>query len=106
RRGDPEQGAPRAHGPHRPGDSGRAHLVPQEPAVAHRHGPRSHLEGDREGPLLRVLPRRGPEGCRAEMGAEAIRELLQGIDVESLAKELRDEIRQATSEAKRKKLAK
>jgi hypothetical protein len=73
---------------------GRAHLVPEEPTVAHRHGPRSHLEGDREGPLLRVLPGRRPEsvqqnellteskpegrrgarsdGFRAEMGAEAI----------------------------------
>ncbi len=31
------QGAPRAHGPHRPGDAGRPHLVPEEPAVADRH---------------------------------------------------------------------
>jgi DNA-directed RNA polymerase subunit beta' len=45
-------------------------------------------------------------GFRAEMGAEAIRTLLKDIDVEELSRELRVEMREATSEAKRKKLAK
>ncbi|MFM7737183.1 MAG: DNA-directed RNA polymerase subunit beta', partial [Alphaproteobacteria bacterium] len=48
----------------------------------------------------------GPDGFRAEMGAEAIRELLREVDVESLAESLRTEMKSATSEAKRKKLAK
>ncbi|TYO95223.1 DNA-directed RNA polymerase subunit beta' [Geothermobacter ehrlichii] len=42
----------------------------------------------------------------AGMGAEAIRELLAGIDLEELAAELRVEMKEATSEAKRKKVAK
>ena len=41
----------------------------------------------------------------AEMGAEAIRKLLKDIDIEKLAAELRAEMRQATSEAKRKKIS-
>jgi DNA-directed RNA polymerase subunit beta' len=45
-------------------------------------------------------------GFRAEMGAEAIRALLKDIDVEELTHDLRAEMRTATSEAKRKKLAK
>ena len=40
------------------------------------------------------------------MGAEAIRELLKDIDIDKLADELRAEMREATSEAKRKKIAK
>ena len=39
------------------------------------------------------------------MGAEAIRKLLKDIDIEKLADELRTEMRQATSEAKRKKIS-
>jgi len=42
----------------------------------------------------------------AGMGAEAIRELLAGIDLDELASELRVEMKEATSEAKRKKVAK
>jgi len=45
-------------------------------------------------------------GFHAEMGAEAIRTLLKDIDVVDLSKELRLEMRGATSEAKRKKLTK
>ena len=41
----------------------------------------------------------------AEMGAEAIRKLLKDINIEKLSQELRTELRQATSEAKRKKLS-
>ena len=36
RRGHPGQGAPRAHGPHLARHAGRAHLVPEVAAVAHR----------------------------------------------------------------------
>src|SRR5262249_39297569 len=48
----------------------------------------------------------GPDSFRAEMGAEAIRDMLKEIEVETLSDELRTEMKQATSEAKRKKLAK
>ena len=40
------------------------------------------------------------------MGAEAIRELLKGIDIHKMSEQLRGEMREATSEAKRKKIAK
>jgi DNA-directed RNA polymerase subunit beta' len=46
------------------------------------------------------------DGFRAGMGAEAIHQLLKDIDVEELSQELRIEMREATSEAKRKKLTK
>jgi DNA-directed RNA polymerase subunit beta' len=46
------------------------------------------------------------DGFRAEMGAEAIRTLLKDIDIDELSRDLRVEMREATSEAKRKKLAK
>ena len=45
------------------------------------------------------------EAFEAEMGAEAIRKLLKDIDVEKLAQDLRVEMKQATSEAKRKKIS-
>src|SRR5262249_33707826 len=48
----------------------------------------------------------GPESFRAEMGAEAIRDMLREIEVDRLSDELRREMKDATSEAKRKKLAK
>jgi DNA-directed RNA polymerase subunit beta' len=46
------------------------------------------------------------EAFNANMGAEAIRVLLEHIDVDKLCKELRVEMKEATSEARRKKLAK
>ena len=49
----------------------------------------------------------GDEGYfDAGMGAEAIRQILMQIDIETLAVDLRHDMREATSEAKRKKLAK
>src|SRR5450432_580691 len=48
----------------------------------------------------------GEEAFVAGMGAEAIRELLRQIEVHSLSEQLRIEMKEATSEAKRKKLAK
>ncbi len=43
---------------------------------------------------------------RAEMGAEAIQELLRELDLEALSRELRAELKTTTSVAKRKKIAK
>ncbi len=43
---------------------------------------------------------------RAGIGAEAIREMLQAIDLEDLAPKLRQDLADATNEAKRKKIAK
>ena len=48
----------------------------------------------------------GDEAFVAGMGAEAIRDLLRLIEVHSLSEQLRIEMKEATSEAKRKKLAK
>ncbi len=46
------------------------------------------------------------DSFQAEMGAEAIRALLKEIEIDKLVHELRVEMREATSEAKRKKMAK
>ncbi|MEK7384427.1 MAG: DNA-directed RNA polymerase subunit beta', partial [Elusimicrobiota bacterium] len=48
----------------------------------------------------------GPDSFRAEMGGEAIRDLLKEIDLESLGKSLREDMVSTNSEAKRKKYAK
>ncbi len=48
----------------------------------------------------------GDDAFVAGMGAEAIRELLRQIDINSLSEQLRAEMKEATSEAKRKKLSK
>jgi len=48
----------------------------------------------------------GPEGFDAQMGAGAIRELLKNIDLTQLSEELRKDLTETDSEAKRKKLAK
>jgi DNA-directed RNA polymerase subunit beta' len=47
-----------------------------------------------------------PDGLTAGMGAEAIKELLARVDVEALAKELRDKMRGENSQQKRLKYAK
>jgi len=47
-----------------------------------------------------------PDGFVASMGAEAIKELLARVEVESLARELRDKMRTETSQQKRLKFAK
>ena len=66
----------------------------------------------RKGQLLgealcrREIEKYGPASFKAEMGAEAVRKLLREIDVEGEAQKLRTEMRAATSEAKRKKVAK
>ena len=48
----------------------------------------------------------GPDSFTAMIGAEAIREILQGMDLENLRDQLRVEIAESTSELKPKKLAK
>ena len=57
RRGDAAEGAPRAHGPHRPGRAGLAHLVLQGRPEPHRLPARHRPARAREGPLLRRLDR-------------------------------------------------
>jgi DNA-directed RNA polymerase subunit beta' len=56
--------------------------------------------------LLEMKEKWGREGFEFGIGAEAVRELLSKIDVEGESKRLRGEMREATSEAKRKKIAK
>jgi DNA-directed RNA polymerase subunit beta' len=46
------------------------------------------------------------ESFKADMGAEAIRTLLSGLDLDKLAEELRGEMKATSSEARRKKVAK
>ena len=53
-----------------------------------------------------IVEEHGPDAIEVGMGAEAIRELLESIDIDGLAVELRVAMKEATSEAKRKKLAK
>jgi DNA-directed RNA polymerase subunit beta' len=48
----------------------------------------------------------GWDAFEVGMGAEAIRELVRALDIERLAEELRTEMRLASSDAKRKKIAK
>src|SRR5690606_35276456 len=59
-----------------------------------------------EDKLHKALDEFGYDGFDYGMGGEAVRELLKGINVETLAEELRKEMKAATSDAKRKKLAK
>ncbi|MFN7131637.1 MAG: DNA-directed RNA polymerase subunit beta', partial [Myxococcales bacterium] len=56
--------------------------------------------------LHKALEEHGYDSFTYGMGGEAVREILRGIDVETLAEELRKEMKAATSDAKRKKLAK
>jgi len=55
---------------------------------------------------IKALEQFGEEGFSAGMGAEAIRDMLKVMDIDSLSDQLRLEMREATSEAKRKKIAK
>ena len=57
RRGDAAEGPARAHGPYRARLAGRAHLVPEEPAVAHRPDARHDAARPRAHPLLRAVCR-------------------------------------------------
>src|SRR5499426_2016171 len=55
---------------------------------------------------IKAVEEFGEDAFVAGMGAEAIRDLLKFIDVHALSEQLRGEMKEATSEAKRKKLAK
>ena len=57
RRGDAAEGAPRAHGAHRPGRARLAHLVLQGRPEPHRLPARHRPARAREGPLLRRVDR-------------------------------------------------
>jgi DNA-directed RNA polymerase subunit beta' len=56
--------------------------------------------------LAQAREKYGRESFTIGIGAEAIREMLASLDVESECKSLRHEMREATSEAKRKKISK
>src|SRR5262247_2709434 len=56
--------------------------------------------------LSQAREKYGRENFTVGIGAEAIREMLASLDVESDCKALRHEMREATSEAKRKKISK
>jgi DNA-directed RNA polymerase subunit beta' len=55
---------------------------------------------------IKAVEEFGEDNFSAGMGAEAIRDLLKYIEVHKLSEQLRSEMKEATSEAKRKKLAK
>src|SRR5437867_4311733 len=59
-----------------------------------------------EGRYRKLVEEHGPDAFRAGMGAEAIRELLKKLDVDRLFIDLRVEMKEATSEARRKKISK
>ncbi len=55
---------------------------------------------------MKLIEEMGDGAFQAGMGAESILQLLRLIEVHSLAEQLRGEMKEATSEAKRKKIAK
>src|SRR5918996_512118 len=55
---------------------------------------------------MKLLEELGDGSFTAGMGAESILTLLKQIDIHALAEQLRNEMKEATSEAKRKKIAK
>ena len=56
--------------------------------------------------FLNAQDQYGPDAFTANIGAEAIREMLAAIDLESLAEQLRADLREATGELKPKKIIK
>src|SRR6184192_1286060 len=54
----------------------------------------------------KLVEEHGPDAFRSGMGAEAIRELLKKLDVDKLFVDLRVEMKEATSEARRKMISK
>jgi DNA-directed RNA polymerase subunit beta' len=55
---------------------------------------------------IKAVEQFGEAGFDAGMGAEAIREMLKKLEIDQLSEQLRVEMKEATSEAKRKKIAK
>ena len=78
RRGDAPEGAPRAHGSHRPGRARLAHLVLQGRAEPHRLPARHRPARAREGPLLRRVDRHERRQRGAREGPERPRGQGQG----------------------------
>ena len=78
RRGDAPEGAARAHGSHRPGRAGLAHLVLQGRAEPHRLPARHRPARAREGALLRRLDRHERRRRGAREGPERPRGQGQG----------------------------
>ncbi len=60
RRGDARQGSPRADGSYRAREPRRAHLVPEEPALAHGDGARHDAARHRARAVLRSVRGHGP----------------------------------------------
>jgi DNA-directed RNA polymerase subunit beta len=79
RRGDPVQGAPRAHGPHRTCQPHGAHLVPEVAALAHRLDAGHDLARNRTGAVLRGLRRGRSRHDLAAARAVAHRRDVPGI---------------------------
>ncbi len=59
-----------------------------------------------EGRFRKLMEEHGPDAFVADMGAAAIRKLLADIDIDEESERLRLEMREAGSEARRKKIAK
>ena len=59
-----------------------------------------------EDKMHRLFQEHGEDSFTTGMGGEAVREMLKSLDVEKLSEELRKDMRETTSEAKRKKYAK
>ena len=126
------EGAARADGPYPARRPRRAYLVPEVAALPHRPHARHDAAGSRADPLLRAVcgdraghdrtlsqgpaadgggvSRRpgqfGEDAFRAGIGAEAIREMLAAIDLETEAEQLRVDLAEATGELKPKKIIK
>ena len=73
RRSHAVEGAARAHGPHRARKPGRAHLVPEVAALAHRPDGRHDAARPRARALLRGLRRRRPGHDAARARASSCR---------------------------------
>jgi len=69
-RGDAAEGSARAHGSHRPGSAGLAHLVLQGRPEPDRLPARHRSSRARESSLLRSVDRDGGRRCREEEGPE------------------------------------
>ena len=81
RRGDAAEGAPRAHGPHRPRRARLAHLVLQGRPEPHRLPARHRPARAREGALLRRLDRH--RGRRREARQKDLADLEDKVQAES-----------------------
>lgn len=66
----------------------------------------SKLQVISEDQYLQIIDRHGEEACTVGMGAEAIRSLLEEINLEELRSQLREESQATRSQTKKKKLTK